>query len=128
MFSQLEAIIRISESIAKMSLSPVVTEEHVDEAIRLFRVSTYAATRSGYGMFISGLLSYNYWLILVTCIVVGESMLMGNFKKEVLKAQDELRRRLPIGSRMSEKALLDYLRRKVYLTHIIIIRFISVLI
>lgn len=46
---QLEAIIRISESLAKMSLSPVATEQHVDEAIRLFRVSTYAATRSGYG-------------------------------------------------------------------------------
>jgi DNA replicative helicase MCM subunit Mcm2 (Cdc46/Mcm family) len=33
---QLEAIVRISESLAKLSLSPVATEAHVDEAIRLF--------------------------------------------------------------------------------------------
>ena len=47
--SQLEAIIRISESLAKMSLSPVASEQHVDEAIRLFRISTLVATQSGYG-------------------------------------------------------------------------------
>jgi DNA replication licensing factor MCM5 len=35
---QLEAIVRISESLAKMSLSPFATVEHVDEAMRLFRV------------------------------------------------------------------------------------------
>lgn len=45
---QLEAIIRISESLAKLSLSPFATEQHVDEAIRLFRVSTLDATRCGY--------------------------------------------------------------------------------
>ncbi|RQM08610.1 hypothetical protein DH86_00000326 [Scytalidium sp. 3C] len=31
---QLEAIVRITESLAKLSLSPVATEQHVDEAIR----------------------------------------------------------------------------------------------
>lgn len=45
---QLEGIVRISESLAKLSLSPHATEAHVDEALRLFRVSTFAATQSGY--------------------------------------------------------------------------------
>jgi DNA replication licensing factor MCM5 len=48
MVSQLEAIIRITESLAKFSLSSVATEHHVDEAIRLFRVSTFNATQSGH--------------------------------------------------------------------------------
>ena len=44
---QLEAIVRISESLAKMSLSPVATEQHVEEALRLFKVSTFDAAVSG---------------------------------------------------------------------------------
>jgi DNA replication licensing factor MCM5 len=48
---QLEGIVRITESLAKMSLSPHATETHVDEALRLFRVSTFAATQSGYCTF-----------------------------------------------------------------------------
>src|SRR5579862_5101858 len=33
---QLEAIIRVSESLAKMTLSTTVTKDHVNEAVRLF--------------------------------------------------------------------------------------------
>lgn len=44
---QLEAIVRISESLAKMSLSNTATEQHVAEAIRLFSISTYEAVTSG---------------------------------------------------------------------------------
>ena len=44
---QLEAIIRISESLAKMSLLPFALESHVDEALRLFQVSTMDAALSG---------------------------------------------------------------------------------
>jgi len=44
---QLEAIVRISESLAKMALQPVATELHVQEAIRLFNVSTVQAISSG---------------------------------------------------------------------------------
>ena len=44
---QLEAIIRISESLAKMRLQPFATETHVDEALRLFQVSTMSAAMSG---------------------------------------------------------------------------------
>ena len=44
---QLEAIIRISESIAKMRLSKVVTKEDVKEAQRLFEVSSLSAMKTG---------------------------------------------------------------------------------
>ena len=44
---QLEAIVRIAESLAKMTLSREATVEHVEEAIRLFKVSTISAAKSG---------------------------------------------------------------------------------
>lgn len=44
---QLEAIIRLSESIAKMHLCTNVEPQHVEEAHRLFRISTLNAAASG---------------------------------------------------------------------------------
>jgi DNA replication licensing factor MCM5 len=44
---QLEAIIRITESLAKMTLATIATTEHVDEAIRLFLASTMDAVNQG---------------------------------------------------------------------------------
>lgn len=44
---QLEAVIRIAESLAKMQLLPFATETHIDEALRLFQVSTLDAAMSG---------------------------------------------------------------------------------
>lgn len=44
---QLEAIIRLSESIAKIHLEPIVTIRHVTEAHRLFQISTLNAAQSG---------------------------------------------------------------------------------
>lgn len=44
---QLEAIVRLSESIARMSCTPDVTDAHVAEAFRLFRVSTLDAASTG---------------------------------------------------------------------------------
>lgn len=38
---QLEAIIRLSEALARMELSDVANANHVKEAIRLFTVSTF---------------------------------------------------------------------------------------
>ncbi|KAK5161614.1 minichromosome maintenance protein 5 [Oleoguttula sp. CCFEE 6159] len=71
---QLEAIVRITESLAKLSLSPTATESHVDEAIRLFLASTMDAVTQGEG-------------------AQGSKELM----EEVGKVEEELRRRLPIG-------------------------------
>ncbi|KAJ5775129.1 uncharacterized protein N7511_000140 [Penicillium nucicola] len=70
---QLEAIVRISESLAKLSLSPIATESHVDEAIRLFLASTMDAVTQGEGQ--------------------GSKDLM----EASSKIEDELKRRLPIG-------------------------------
>ncbi len=46
---QLEALVRLSEALAKITLSNNATEEHVAEAIRLFHVSTLNAAASGVG-------------------------------------------------------------------------------
>ena len=35
---QLEAVVRISESLAKMALQPFVTDANVEEALRIFQV------------------------------------------------------------------------------------------
>lgn len=70
---QLEAIVRITESLAKLQLQPVATEEHVDEAIRLFLASTMDAVTQGEGQ--------------------GSREMMD----EVNKVEEELKRRLPIG-------------------------------
>lgn len=70
---QLEAIIRITESLAKLSLSPIASESHVDEAIRLFLASTMDAVKMGAGQ--------------------GSKEL----NEETSKLEEELRKRLPIG-------------------------------
>ncbi|CDR43656.1 CYFA0S12e02916g1_1 [Cyberlindnera fabianii] len=70
---QLEAIIRIAESLAKLELSPVAKEEHVDEAIRLFQASTMDAASQG-------------------IINMSPETL-----EEVRKIEREIRKRLPIG-------------------------------
>ena len=44
---QLEAIIRISEALAKMELQPFAVDRHVEESLRLFQVSTLDAAMSG---------------------------------------------------------------------------------
>lgn len=70
---QLEAIVRITESLAKLTLSPVATEEHVDEAIRLFLCSTMDAVNQ------------------------GSNQGSRELNEEVSRVEAELKRRLPIG-------------------------------
>ncbi|KAK2748545.1 minichromosome maintenance protein 5 [Myotisia sp. PD_48] len=70
---QLEAVIRITEALAKLTLSVVATEQHVDEAVRLFLASTMDAA------------------------VHGDGQASKQLSAEVAKVEDELKRRLPIG-------------------------------
>lgn len=70
---QLEAITRITESLAKLTLSPVATEAHVDEAMRLFLCSTMDAVNQ------------------------GSSQGSRELNDEVNRIEAELKRRLPIG-------------------------------
>jgi DNA replication licensing factor MCM5 len=86
----LEAIIRISEALAKMTLSPHATERHVDEAIRLFNASTMNAIQSG--------------------IVEGVSR--GKFAEEVSHVEDIIRKRFAIGSQISEARLKEELNKQ----------------
>ena len=44
---QLEAIVRITESVAKMRLSDIATEDDVQQAIHMFTVSTLRAAKVG---------------------------------------------------------------------------------
>ncbi|KAJ1920028.1 minichromosome maintenance protein 5 [Mycoemilia scoparia] len=94
---QLEAIVRISESLAKMTLSPIATIEHVEEAIRLFRVSTMDAVQSGQ----------------------VEGVTRSELTNEMRKIEQEIRRRLPIGSQVSVRALKGDFSAQGYTTHAI---------
>ena len=80
---QLEAIIRITESLAKLELSPIAEERHVDEAIRLFQASTMdAAAQDPIG-----------------------GMNQTNSLSDIRRVEQELKRRLPIGWSTSYKTL-----------------------
>lgn len=81
---QLESLVRITEALAKLTLSPVATEQHVDEAIRLFLGSTMDAVLSQGGDASSGNPAAG---------LGGNRELMD----EISKVEDEIRRRLPIG-------------------------------
>jgi len=83
---QLEAIVRVSESLAKMQLQLSVTESHVREAIRLFNVSTVDAANSG---------------------IVDSIVFTPEQRDEFSKIEQQIKRRLAIGASLSEKRLID---------------------
>ncbi|KAI8911962.1 hypothetical protein PhCBS80983_g03226 [Powellomyces hirtus] len=82
---QLEAIIRISESLAKLRLAPTASEVHVDEAMRLFNHSTMDAVQSG--------------------LVDGFDS-RSEFSQRVMMIEEQIRRRLMPGSKVSVKVIL----------------------
>eukprot|EP00501_MAST-03F_sp_TOSAG23-6_P002070 GSMAST32.ASY1.ANO1.2161.1 assembled CDS len=85
---QLEAIVRISESLAKMTLSNEATVEHV--SIRLFKVSTLHAAQSG--------------------SLIGESGLKDGV--QVQAVEDQLKRRVAIGANISVKRVVEEFQRQ----------------
>ena len=82
---QLEAIIRVSESQAKMRLQDTVTEEHVTEAIRLFRVSTLNAASSG--------------------MIQAEGFINSETLAEISACEENIKRTLPRGQSISVERL-----------------------
>jgi DNA replication licensing factor MCM5 len=87
---QLEAITRVSESLAKMCLQPHVTEEHVQEALRLFEVSTIDAARSG----------------------VAEMVVLSPEQREELTlVETQIKQKLAIGATASKRHLVEDLAR-----------------
>jgi DNA replication licensing factor MCM5 len=86
---QLEALVRVAESLAKIRLDSKVRIEDVDEALRLFRVSTMAASAADQSM--------------------GEMSLLsgaGN-REEIDRAQSFLRSRLSIGSMVNKQKIIE---------------------
>ncbi|KAM0723702.1 hypothetical protein Q7P37_000690 [Cladosporium fusiforme] len=95
---QLESLVRITESLAKLELQPIATEKHVDEAIRLFLGSTMDAVMSAGGD--------------TSALGAGGNREM---VEEVHKVEEELRRRLPMGFTASLATLRrDFVDRKGY--------------
>ncbi|KAG2146514.1 MCM-domain-containing protein [Suillus bovinus] len=93
---QLEAIIRISESLAKMTLSPTVQNHHVEEAIRLFKFSTMDAVSAG----------------------SVDGMSRGELNDEMSRIEKELRRRLPVGWSTSYQSLVrEFVTQQGYSNH-----------
>merc|ERR1739838_1000056 len=91
---QLEAIVRISESLARMQLSETATEDHVKEAVRLFRFATMKAVRQGH---------------LLTNDGSGANE---DFMTKVSDAENMLRTRIAVGSQSSvKKATQDVVER-----------------
>ncbi|KAH7883799.1 MCM-domain-containing protein [Phlebopus sp. FC_14] len=93
---QLEAIIRISESLAKLTLSPIVQNHHVEEAIRLFKSSTMDAVSAG----------------------SVDGMSRGELNEEMMRIEKELRRRLPVGWSTSYQSLVrEFVTQQGYSSH-----------
>lgn len=91
---QLEAIIRISESLAKMRLQPFATAVHVEEALRLFQVSTLDAAMSGS---LSG----------------AEGFTPEQDVEEVSQIEKQIRKRFAIGTQVSEQRIIqDFAKQK----------------
>uniref|UniRef100_A0A915PJE3 DNA replication licensing factor MCM5 n=1 Tax=Setaria digitata TaxID=48799 RepID=A0A915PJE3_9BILA len=90
---QLEAVIRISESLAKMELLPFATERHVDEALRLFRVSTIEAAASGNLIGIEGFTS-------------------AEDQESFSRIEHQLKKRFALGTHVSEYLIVqDFVRQ-----------------
>ncbi|KAL4571399.1 hypothetical protein LXL04_018158 [Taraxacum kok-saghyz] len=87
---QLEAIVRLSESLAKMRLSNLADDSHVSEALRLFNNSTMDAAKSGISQQIN---------------------LTPEMANEIKQAESQIKRRMGIGSHLSERRLIDDLTR-----------------
>uniref|UniRef100_A0A8C8GY48 DNA replication licensing factor MCM5 n=1 Tax=Oncorhynchus tshawytscha TaxID=74940 RepID=A0A8C8GY48_ONCTS len=91
---QLEAVVRISESLAKMKLQAVAGEEEVDEALRLFQVSTLDAALSGS---LSGV----------------EGFTTQEDQEMISRVEKQLKRRFAIGSQVSEHSIVqDFTKQK----------------
>eukprot|EP00605_Chrysophyceae_sp_TOSAG23-4_P000994 GSChrysophyteH1.ASY1.ANO1.1095.1 assembled CDS len=82
---QLEALIRLSESLAKMRLSAEATINDVEEAIRLFKVSTLSASQS------------NPMIMTQT----------GAAREDVKRAEEFLKRRMGLRTTVNTKKVIE---------------------
>lgn len=88
---QLEAIIRIGESLARMELKDVATTKHLEEAKRLFLSATMAASNTNRGL----------------------EPKNDDERKEVERAEEAICQRVTHGSRIQRVVLVNYLTHDV---------------
>ena len=127
---QLEAIIRIAESLAKMRLAPFATEADVDEALRLFQVSTLDAASTGNlaGLYFEIQLHHspgscviirkcNHSLSLLR-VTGAEGFTTEEDQEMLARIEKQVKRRFVIGSQVSEHAIVqDFLKQVRCQTH-----------
>ncbi|CAG0880353.1 unnamed protein product [Cyprideis torosa] len=83
-----------SRPLAKMRLEPFATDSHVDEALRLFQVSTLNAATSG-------------------SLAGVEGFTTNDDIETLARIERQLKQRFPIGAQVSEHSILqDFLRQK----------------
>ena len=86
---QLEAIVRVSESLARMQLLTEASPAHVRQAVDLFTASTMHAVKAG----------------------VAEAAFTEEQRAELHTVEAQVRRRVPVGAHVSERKLVDELAR-----------------
>lgn len=97
---QLEATIRISEALAKMELKPFATEEHIEEALRLFKESTLKASRTGQ-------------------LIGAEGFVTEKQREDMNTIEKLIKRRLSYGLLVDEEALITEFTNKKYHIHLV---------
>lgn len=110
---QLEAIVRISESLAKMELKPFATDSHVDEAIRIFQV---LSCKSSQGYIIT---QYYFQVSTLSAAQSGDLSGAEGFTTEeeqenLYRIEKQLKRRFAIGSQVSVHSIMADLSKQKY--------------
>lgn len=95
---QLEALIRISESLAKMELSDVATLKHAEEAVRLFKSSTVEAINT-HGL--------------------GGELALASMSKEIQAIENDILKITPIGHTSQVEAIVANLENMGHKRHLI---------
>ncbi|XP_053200983.1 DNA replication licensing factor mcm5-B-like [Panonychus citri] len=90
---QLEAVVRISEALAKMELKPFVEDRHVEEAKRLFKVSTLRAASTGE-------------------LAGAEGFTSDEDHQTLVKVEKQIKKRFPVGTQISEASIVQDLVQK----------------
>lgn len=91
----MEAVVRISESIAKMRLNPFAGDSDVNEALRLFNVSTMSAAMTG-------------------SLTGSEGFTTAEDQEQLQRIEKQVRRRFVVGSQVSENAIIQDLVKQRY--------------
>merc|ERR1712141_180179 len=92
---QLEAVVRIPESLAKMALQPFVTDANVEEALRIFQVSTLSAAHSG-------------------DLEGAEGFTTEEDQELIHRIEKQLKKRFPIGAQISQHSIVSDFEKQKY--------------